>query len=183
LKPPPTLTRGEIEVDGSGYLHDAAMRRTVIEMGGGASVEVLEALGALRLAAKQIHDAMERFAERQGLSESRLRVLIRLRHSSDGQLPLGVLAEVLNVTPRTMTDIVDVLERDGLAERVPDPVDRRSVLAVITEAGLSRINAMREDAMATQAAVAAGFTPEQLVQLRHLCLLLVRNLSTGEVRA
>jgi hypothetical protein len=31
--------------------------------------------------------------------------------------------------------------------------------------------------VATQASVAKGFTPEQLVQLRHLCLLLVRNLS------
>src|SRR5207253_5587730 len=89
----------------SGYHHDAAMRRSISEMGGRGSVEVLEALGALRLAAKQIHDAMQRFAERQGLSESRLRVLTRLYHSSSRQLPLGVLAEVLNVTPRTMTDI------------------------------------------------------------------------------
>jgi DNA-binding MarR family transcriptional regulator len=156
------------------------MRRKVIEMGGGASVEILEALGALRLAAKQIHDSMERFAERQGLSESRLRVLMRLHFSADRQLALGVLAEDLNVTPRTMTDIVDVLERDGLVKRVPDPVDRRSVLAVITEPGLSRINAMRKDAVEAQAAVAAGFTPAQLVELRHLCLLLVRNLSGAE---
>jgi DNA-binding MarR family transcriptional regulator len=183
MRKPATLTRGEIEPDESGHLHDAAMRRAVVEMGGGASVEVLEAVGALRLAAKQIHDAMARFAERQGLSESRLRVLMRLHHSGDGQLPLGVLAEDLNVTPRTMTDIIDVLERDGLVKRVPDPVDRRSILAVITDAGLSRINAMRKDAVATQAAVAAGFTPEQLVQLRHLCLLLVRNLSATEVGA
>jgi DNA-binding MarR family transcriptional regulator len=79
-----------------------------------------------------------------------------------------------------MTDIVDVLERDGLVKRLADPVDRRSVLAVITEAGLSRIDAMRKDAVTAQAAVAAGFTPEQLVELRHLCLLLVRNLSGGE---
>jgi DNA-binding MarR family transcriptional regulator len=180
MRKPATLTRGEIQPDESGHLHDAAMRQKVIEMGGGASVEVLEALGALRLAAKQIHDSMERFAERQGLSESRLRVLMRLHHSADRQLPLGVLADDLNVTPRTMTDIVDVLERDGLVKRVPDPVDRRSVLAVITQAGLSRIEAMRKEAVAAQAAVAAGFTPEQLLQLRHLCLLLVRNLSGGE---
>ncbi len=175
-----TVARGEIQPDEGGYLHDAAMRRAVVEMGGGGSVEVLEALAALRLAAKQIHDGMERFAERQGLSESRLRVLMRLHHSPGRQLPLGALAEDLSVTPRTMTDIIDILERDGLVKRVPDPGDRRSVLAVITEAGLSRINAMRRDAVTTQAAVAKGFSAEQLVQLRHLCLLLVRNLS-GEV--
>jgi DNA-binding MarR family transcriptional regulator len=180
MRKPPALTRGDVEPDESGYLHDASLRRRVIEMGGGASVEVLEALGALRLAAKQIHDSMERFADRHGLSESRLRVLMRLHHSADRRLALGVLADDLNVTPRTMTDIVDVLERDGLVKRLADPVDRRSVLAVITAAGLSRIDAMRKDAVTAQAAVAAGFTPEQLVQLRHLCLLLVRNLSRGE---
>ena len=177
LKHHPAPARGELLADKSGYLHDVAMRRAVVEMCGGASVEVLEAVAALRLAAKQIHDAMERFAERRGLSESRLRVLMRLSNSPNRQLSLGALAGVLNVTPRTMTDIIDVLERDGLAKRAADPVDRRSVLAVITQAGLACIDGVRRDMVATQASVAKGFTSEQLVQLRHLCLLLVRNLS------
>ena len=177
LRQRPGPARGEIQADESGYLQDVAMRRTVVELGGGSSVEVLEALAALRLAAKQIRDSMERFAERQGLSESRLRVLMCLSHSSSRQLPLGALAEVLNVTPRTMTDIVDVLERDGLVKRAADPVDRRSVLAVITEAGLACVDSVQREAVVAQAAVAKGFTSEQLVQLRHLCLLLVRNLS------
>lgn len=174
-----TLAGGALQTDDSGYLRDEAMRRAVLDMGGGGSVEILEALSALRLAAKHIHDSMERFAERQGLSESRLRVLMRLYFSSSRRLPLGALAESLNVTPRTMTDIVDVLERDGLVKRTPDSVDRRSVLAVITVAGVARFDAMRVEAMTVQAAVAHGFTPEQLVQLRHLCLLLVRNLSAA----
>ena len=171
-------THGDITVDSSGYLHDEAMRRAIVESGGGASVEVFEALGALRLAAKRIHDAMERFAEGYGLSESRLRVLTRLCHRPSRRLALGALAEGMDVTPRTMTDIIDVLERDGLVKRVPDPTDRRSVQAVITDAGLDLMNAMRRDATARQAAVAQGFTADQLVQLRHLCLLLVRNLGT-----
>jgi DNA-binding MarR family transcriptional regulator len=178
LRQPATLARGGIQADESGYLHDPAMRLAFGRMTGGASVEVLEALGALRLAAKQIKDGMARFAEDQGLSESRLRVLMRLHEIASHQMQLGELAELLDVTPRTMTDIIDVLERDGLVKRVPDTADRRSVLAVITEAGLSRINVIRRDAVSRQAAVAKGFTSEQLVQLRHLCLLLVRNLGT-----
>lgn len=174
------MTHGEVLADASGHLYDAAIRRAVVEMGGGGSAEVLEALAALRLAAKQIHDAMERFAEGHGLSDSRLRVLMRLHHSPGHRLPLGALAEGLNVTPRTMTDIVDVLERDGLVKRASDPADRRSVLAVITETGLERIKAMRMDAMAKQADVAKGFSADQLVQLRHLCLLLVQNLSRDQ---
>jgi DNA-binding MarR family transcriptional regulator len=180
MRPHAALTHGDLTVDASGYLFDAAMRRAVVENGGEGSVEVFEALAALRLAAKRIHDAMERFAESQGLSESRLGVLTRLCHRPSRQLPLGALAEGADVAPRTMTDIIDVLERDGLVKRVRDPADRRSVQAVITEAGLERINAMRRDAMAKQASVAQGFTAEQLVQLRHLCLLLVRNLSSDQ---
>ena len=177
MRAQPAHSHGDLAVDGSGYLYDAAMRRAVIENGGGNSVEAFEALAALRLAAKRIHDAMERFAEGHGLSESRLRVLTRLCHRPNRQLPLGALAEGMDVAPRTMTDIIDVLERDGLVKRVPDPADRRSVQAVITKSGLDRINAMRSDALVKQAAVAQGFTADQLVQLRHLCLLLVRNLS------
>jgi len=183
LRTHPFLVKGEIQTDDSGHLHDAAMRRAVVAMGGGRSTDVLEALGALRLAAKQIHDSMERFAERHGLSESRVRILTRLYHTPGRQLPLGALAEGLSVTPRTVTDIIDVLERDGLVKRVPDPVDRRSIQAVITKSGLLRINAMRKDAVSTQASVAKGFTPEQLVELRHLCLLLVRNLNVDAEQA
>ena len=174
--PAAAITHGQLETDSKGYLYDAAMRRSILAMGGRSSAEVFEALAALRLAAKQIHDASERFAESHGLSDSRMRVLSRLHLSPKRRLPLGALAEGLSVAPRTMTDIVDVLERDGLVKRMADPADRRSVLAEITEAGRERIGAMSRDAAATQAAVAKGFTTDQLVQLRHLCLLLVQNL-------
>ena len=176
MRTPVALTHGDVVEDSRGYLYDAAMRRAIADFGGGASAEILEALAALRLAAKQIHDASERFAERHGLSDSRARVLTRLSHSPDRRLPLGALAEGLSVAPRTMTDIVDVLERDGLVGRINDPADRRSVLAEITPAGQERVDAMWRDAAAHQAAVARDFTSEQLVQLRHLCLLLVQNL-------
>ena len=96
------ITHGEVLEDGRGYLYDAAMRRAIIEMGGSRSADVLEALGALRLAAKLIHDASDRFAERHGLSDSRARVLTRLDRSPKRRLPLGALAEGLSVAPRTM---------------------------------------------------------------------------------
>jgi len=170
------ITHGEVLEDSRGYLYDAAMRRAIIEMGGSRSADVLEALGALRLAAKLIHDASDRFAERHGLSDSRARVLTRLDRSPKRRLPLGALAEGLSVAPRTMTDIVDVLERDGLVKRIADPADGRSVLAEITPAGKAKINTIRRDATARQAAVAKDFTADQLVELRHLSLMLVQNL-------
>jgi DNA-binding MarR family transcriptional regulator len=119
---------------------------------------------------------MERWTESHGLSESRLRVLMTLDHSPDQRRPLGELAEMLGVVPRTMTDIVDVLERDGLIRRIPAPHDRRSVHAQLTKAGLDRVEALRRDAVDEQTAIFSSFKRDELAELRHLCLLLVQQL-------
>ena len=98
-------------------------------------------------------------------------------HSPERNLPLGALAESLNVVPRTITDVFDVLERAGLVRRVPDPSDRRSVHAELTDAGVERIAAIKKSAMSQQAALTQGLDRDQLIELRHLCLLLVKNLN------
>src|SRR5260370_7309804 len=110
IRPHASLSHGDLTVDGAGYLYDPAMRRAVIENGGGGSVDVFEALGALRLASKRIHDAMERFAEGHGLSESRLRVLTPLCHRPTPPLPLGALPEALYLPPTTLTHILHLPE-------------------------------------------------------------------------
>lgn len=69
-----------------------------------------------------------------GLSIPRLAALSRLVEAGDS-LPLGRLAERLACVRSNVTQLVDRLEADGLVARAPDPSDRRSCLAVITEAG------------------------------------------------
>jgi DNA-binding MarR family transcriptional regulator len=171
---------GRVEPDGDGMLYDPAVREDLAQLGGKADVAPLEALAALRLASKLTHNAMERWTESLGLSESRLRVLMALTYSPDRKRPLGELAEILNVVPRTVTDVIDVLERDGLITRVPDPSDRRSVHAQLTPAGLERAEAVKRDAIDKQTAVFAGFSRAELAQLRHLCLLLVERLNDNK---
>jgi DNA-binding MarR family transcriptional regulator len=68
-----------------------------------------------------------------GLSMARTKVLRRLREQ--GPTRQSVLAADLGLSPHSITDIVDGLERCGLAERQPDPADRRAKLVAITEAG------------------------------------------------
>jgi DNA-binding MarR family transcriptional regulator len=70
-----------------------------------------------------------------GLSLARTKVLIRLREQ--GPIRQNVLAVDLGLAPHSITDIVDGLERQGLAERRPDPSDRRAKLVAITKAGES----------------------------------------------
>ena len=50
-------------------------------------------------------------------------------------LRLGELAQHLRVAPRSVTDVVDALEERGLAERTPDPTDRRAHVVRLTPAG------------------------------------------------
>ena len=163
-----------------GRLYDPAVRESIARLSGDSDVEPLEALAALRLAAQRVHAAMERWTESHGLSESRLRVLMAVYFSPDRRRPLRELAEVLGVVPRTVTDLVDVLERDGLIRRIHDTADRRSIHAQLTDAGAERVEAIRRDAVSQQTAVFASFDQAQLADLRHLCLLLVRHLNQSQ---
>jgi DNA-binding MarR family transcriptional regulator len=67
------------------------------------------------------------------LSLSRTKLLSEL--SRDGPLHQGTLATTFALAPRTVTELVDTLERDGLVERRTDPADRRARLVQLTPAG------------------------------------------------
>jgi DNA-binding MarR family transcriptional regulator len=70
-----------------------------------------------------------------GLSLARTKVLNRLREQ--GPVRQSVLAADLGLAAHSITDIVDGLERQGLAQRQPDTTDRRAKLVAITKAGQS----------------------------------------------
>jgi DNA-binding MarR family transcriptional regulator len=149
----------------------------------GKSPAGIEALAAFRMAARAMSLEMERWAERHGLSQGRLWILMRLRRAPEHQLPLGELADVLDVSPRNVTGLVDHLERDGLVERVPDPNDRRSVMARLTPAGIARHSEVWQEALEAQNRLVETFTAEEIVQLRHLCLRVLQQIGAQAVRA
>jgi DNA-binding MarR family transcriptional regulator len=177
LNPPtvPTMPRElgaqELARDQTGRLYSVRMR----EIFGPLNVDMsaVEALAALKIAGHTMGLLMERWAEKHGLTQGRLGVLFRLYRCGD--TPLGDLAADLDSTPRNITGLVDHLERDGLVERVPDPDDRRSVRARLTEAGRARIQAIWQEGIEHQHEVVVGFSKDDLAQLRHLCLQLVES--------
>jgi DNA-binding MarR family transcriptional regulator len=97
-------------------------------------------LSALMRASAQVEARLERGLAPWGLSLARMGALRHLA-AAGGPLPLGQLAERLSCVKSNVTQLVDRLEAEGLAARVPDPTDRRSVLAAITEAGRARLDA------------------------------------------
>ena len=72
-----------------------------------------------------------------GMSVARLRAMRMLAHSVE-PLRMRDLSEMTGVAARTMTSLVDSLERDGLVERVPHPSDRRAMLVRLTAKGAER---------------------------------------------
>src|SRR4030081_2778153 len=136
---------GELQAAANRFLFDPPIRE-VLRRGGRKVEPGTEALAAVRILGKKLHASMERWADRFGLSEGRFQILVRLQHQPDGRFTMGELAEMLDVSPRSVTGLVDNLERDGLVKRMDDPTDRRSVYAELTEQGRQRIEALWAEA-------------------------------------
>jgi DNA-binding MarR family transcriptional regulator len=77
-----------------------------------------------------------------GLSPSQLATLSSVEHL--GPITLGELSSVERVTPPTMTKIVACLEEQGLVSRTVDPNDRRVARVEATAAGLTFLEASRQ---------------------------------------
>lgn len=69
------------------------------------------------------------------LTFPRYEALMLLFLSRHGALPLGKMGHRLQVHRTSVTNLVDGLEKTGLAARSPHPTDRRTTLATITEKG------------------------------------------------
>jgi DNA-binding MarR family transcriptional regulator len=175
----PDLDAPELKTDANGFLFDPRIRE-VLKRQGRKIEPGTEALAAVRILGKKLHANFERWAERFGLSEGRFQILVRLKHQPTGRFTMGELAEMLDVSPRTVTGLVDNLERDGLVKRVDDPVDRRSVYAELTDQGRERIETLWKETAGVQVALTQGLNESELIQLRHLCLRLIQAMSAEE---
>ena len=129
---------------------------------------VREVLTALRLAGAEVEAWLERSVEPMGLSLAKMGALHTLVEA-DEPIPLGQLAERLCCVKSNVTQLVDRLEADRLVRRVPDPADRRSVRAEVTEEGRARFAAAVRARQAAEAELLAGFADAELEQLACWC--------------
>ncbi len=95
-------------------------------------------------------------AGRHGLSFARYEALVLLAFSREETLNMTKVGERLMVHPTSATNIIQRLAAQGFVSRVPNPQDGRGMLAVLTEAGRSAMEA------ATADLVTAGFGLEML---------------------
>lgn len=165
---------GDFDRDPDDLLFDPGVRTSLARFTLGDETSTMETAAAIRAAARSLDQLRSRGTDSRGLSPGALDILIRLTGTEDG-IAIKDLAGSAGVSSRNVTGLVDTLERSGLAERVPDPGDRRSVLARITPSGRTWLEEFRRPTQLAMAAVFRGLTPAETALLRHLCLRVVEN--------
>jgi DNA-binding MarR family transcriptional regulator len=109
-----------------------------------------------------------------GYSAAHWRVLLQLVQA-DAPLSLGTLAERLGSVKSNATQLIDRMEAEGLVRRLPDPTDRRAVLAQVTEEGLRRYRAGMQTLHVVEQELLEEYTQEERVQLVDLLERLTRR--------
>ena len=102
-----------------------------------------------------------------GLSLAKLAALHHLTQAGES-LPLGQLAERLSCVKSNVTQLVDRLEADGLVNRTFDPNDRRSRLAVLTDAGKTAYSKGSQIQMQAERELFGVLTPTESDTLHEL---------------
>ena len=132
----------------------------------------------------RMHRAADERMTASGLSLARTKVLRHL--AAAGPVRSGTLAGVCGVVPHSITDIVDGLERDGLAERQPDPADRRAKLIRLTDKGAAALTtaaATREHLLNTLFGALDAAERQQLLDLLDHLDTALTSLSAGDAPA
>ena len=162
--------------DETGCLYDTRARPMFDHLAGPANARRLEVFPAVRWCAYRIQRFMQAEADRCGLTDGAARVLLQLRHA--GEQPLGALAVGMHVSPKNITLLMDQLETDGLVLRVPDPGDRRSVRAKLTDEGQRVVGEFWRDFETRSLELVEDMPLEDLERVRHVALLLVQRIDS-----
>lgn len=102
-----------------------------------------------------------------GLTFARYEALVLLSFSQRGSLPMRMMGERLQLHPTSITNIVDRLEADHLAKRLPHPSDRRTTLVALTEPGRALLSAATEAVMRAQFGL-TGLDQQEAAELSTL---------------
>ena len=121
------------------------------------------------------HACMERRIGDLGIHHSQHRMLMQLVKSQESPPSQKELAEAMGISPAAVTASLKKLEKEGYVSRSMTDEDNRRNEIRITEEGLARINAGHAAFDATDLAMFADFTAEEMAQLTTFWERLDRN--------
>ncbi len=96
-----------------------------------------------------------------------------------GELSNAQLARRAYMTPQSMSEVIDALEKKGLIERNPHPNHRRVFPAALTDEGRRVLGACDAAVDELEREMLADMTPHQVRSLRNGLVSAVRALHAG----
>lgn len=111
----------------------------------------------------------------EGMTVPRASLLLGLASKGVG-IGMGELGELLGQSPRSMTVLVDGLEKEGLVRRLPHENDRRITLVEITDAGRRLAEKRLGPSQLATATLFDDLTPAERKELLRLIVKLLQSL-------
>lgn len=105
------------------------------------------------------------------------KVLIVLDSLKEGAATQRELADAIRVSPATMSASLKSLERKGYVSKLADARDARCKKVVITQKGLDAVKRCSEAFDRVDAQLYAGFSPEEVAQLKGYWQRMLQNLT------
>lgn len=126
-------------------------------------MDLLEAIGHVHV---RLVTHVSRRVASGGLSPARYRILRFIE--ARAPTTAGQVRAFFGLAPRSVTEALDSLERDGLIQRQRDPEDRRVARLVMLPAGIAALEASRPLLMDAADAAFSGLSAEEGDQLLAL---------------
>jgi DNA-binding MarR family transcriptional regulator len=125
-----------------------------------------------------VHRIVDQAMCAAGLSLTRAKVLTRLHDA--GPMNQATLAGLLRYAPRSVTDAVDALERDGLVTRTEDKNDRRARVVTLTDAGHEAYETAQAVRLKVMDEIFGSLTAQERATLAGLLTTIRTELQVGE---
>ena len=125
------------------------------------------------------HRLLDRRMTAEGASLARTKLLLYLEDQL-GEARAADIAEFFGLAPRTVTEALDGLERDGMVRREPDPRDRRVKRLSITEAGVAAAAATEPVRVALVEQIFGVLSEDERGQLKQLLTKLTAAIGEQE---
>lgn len=134
--------------------------------------------GRISRISRQAENTLKANFKRHNLNGGTFDLLASLRRSGEPftLTPTQLQAEMMLSSGAT-THRIDLLEKDALIERLPDPTDRRGTLVRLTEKGLRLIDEAVETHIEVERQMLAGLSAEQQASLASLLSQMAQSLN------
>jgi DNA-binding MarR family transcriptional regulator len=124
-----------------------------------------DVVDAILYAAHRIRNAADASLRESGLSLTGYKLIRALEYSDRS---MREISDVLHVSPRTVTDIIDGLEARGMVARCPHPGDRRVTLLRLTADGRNQLTTASAKADKTHREAVSALSRQDQKTLRLL---------------